>query len=94
MRAGELEGTWRRSLREETFPLAQQDWIDDQQDLIRKAVFEQRRCQRRTATEDQVRAVVRFDAANVLDDVRPKALERAPFKAFRPVGRNVFSSLR
>ena len=36
------------------------------------------------------RAVLRLDAANVLDDVRPKALERAPFKAFRPVGRDVF----
>ena len=31
---------------ERSVSFAQQDWIDDQQDLIRKAVFEQRRCQR------------------------------------------------
>ena len=37
---------WRSSLRKEAFPFAQQDWIDEQQDLIRKAVFEQRRSQR------------------------------------------------
>ena len=53
-------------------------------------MFEQRRCQRRAAREDQVRAVLRLDAANALDDVRSKALERAPFQAFRPVGRDIF----
>ena len=31
---------------QKALPFAQQDWIDEQQDLIRKAVFEQRRCQR------------------------------------------------
>jgi hypothetical protein len=46
LRAGNLKGTWRRSFCEEAFPMAQQDWIDDQQDLIRKIVLEQRRCQR------------------------------------------------
>jgi hypothetical protein len=35
-------------------------------------------------------AVLRLDAANVLDDVRSKALERAPFKTFRTVGRDIF----
>jgi hypothetical protein len=89
-RAGELECPWRNPLCKDALSHAQQDWIDEQQDLIRKAVFEQRRCQRRAAREDQVRAVVRLDAANVLDDVRSKALERAPFKAFRTVGSDIF----
>src|SRR3954464_14263327 len=53
-------------------------------------MFEQRRCQRGATPEDQVRAVLRFDAANALDDVRSKALERAPFKTFRTVGSDVF----
>jgi hypothetical protein len=33
----------------EMLTFAQQDWIDKQQDLISKPVFEQYRCQRRTA---------------------------------------------
>ena len=45
-RAIELECAWRSSLCNEALSFAQQDWIDEQQDLIRKAVFEQRRCQR------------------------------------------------
>src|ERR1700733_2568690 len=40
--------------------------------------------------KDKVRAVLRLDAANALDDVRPNALERSPFKTFRTVGRNIF----
>jgi hypothetical protein len=63
-------------VRKETFPFAQQDWIDEQQDLVRKPVFEQHQCQRRTAPEDHAWPVHRLDAANVLDDVRAKALER------------------
>src|SRR3989449_8003023 len=42
-------------------------------------MFEQRRCQRGTTREDKVPAVLRLDAANALDDVRSKALERAAF---------------
>src|SRR6266487_3772391 len=53
-------------------------------------MFEQRRCQRGATREDQVRAVLRLDAANVLDDVRSKALERSPFKTFRTVGSDIF----
>src|SRR5207249_2188349 len=53
-------------------------------------MFEQRRCQRRATPEDQVRAVRRLDAANALDDVWSKALERAPFKTFRTVGGDIF----
>src|SRR5258708_1215377 len=53
-------------------------------------MFEQRRCQRGATREDKVRAVLRLDAANALDDVRPNALERAPFKTFRTVGSNEF----
>jgi hypothetical protein len=53
-------------------------------------MFEQRRGQRGAAPEDKVRAVLRLDAANALDDVRPKALERAPFKTFRTVGSDIF----
>src|SRR5438132_13229188 len=53
-------------------------------------MFEQRRCQRGTTPEDKVRAVLRLDAANALDDVRSKALERAPFKTFRTVGSDKF----
>jgi hypothetical protein len=43
---GELECAWRRPLGKDALSSAQQDWIDQQQDLIRKAVFEQPRCQR------------------------------------------------
>src|SRR4051812_37196721 len=53
-------------------------------------MLEQRRCQRGATREDKVRAVLRLDAANVLDDVRSKALERAPFKTFRTVGSDIF----
>src|SRR5258705_4110267 len=48
-------------------------------------MFEQRRCQRGATPEDEVRAVLRLDAANALDDVRSKAYERAPFKTFGTV---------
>ena len=40
--------------------------------------------------KDKVRAVLRLDATNALDDVRPKALERAPSKTVGPMGRDVF----
>ena len=63
--------------RQSSAPRAQQDRIDDQQDFIHKPMFEQRRCQRGATPEDEVRAVLRLDAANALDDVRSKALERA-----------------
>src|SRR3954466_8391110 len=53
-------------------------------------MFEQRRCQRGATPEDQVRTVLRLDAANALDDVRSKALERAPFKTLRTVGSDEF----
>src|SRR5580658_10704027 len=54
-------------------------------------MFEQGRCQRGATPEDKVRAVLRLDAANALDEVRSKALERAPFKTFRTVGNDIFS---
>jgi hypothetical protein len=53
-------------------------------------MFEQRRRQRGAAREDQVRAVLRLDAANALDDVRSKNLERPPFKTLWPVRRDEF----
>src|SRR5207247_4787957 len=53
-------------------------------------MFEDCRCQRGATPEDKVRAVLRLDAANALDDVRSKALERAPFKTFRTVGSDEF----
>src|ERR1700736_5045374 len=53
-------------------------------------MFEQRRRQRGATPEDKVRAVLRLDAANALDDVRSKALERAPFESFRTVGSDIF----
>src|SRR5262245_40429484 len=53
-------------------------------------MFEQRRCQRGATREDKARAVLRLDATNALDDVRSKALERAPFKTFRTVGSDIF----
>src|SRR5438128_4634385 len=53
-------------------------------------MFEDCRCQRGATPEDKVRAVLRLDAANALDDVRSKALERAPFKTFRTVGSDKF----
>src|SRR4051812_25222420 len=53
-------------------------------------MFEQYRCKRGATPEDKVRAVLRLDAANALDDVRSKALERAPFETFRTVGSDIF----
>src|SRR5437016_1745238 len=53
-------------------------------------MFEQRRRQRGATPENKVRAVLRLDAANALDDIRSKALERAPFKTFRTVGGDIF----
>src|SRR5207245_6503796 len=58
--------------------------------FIRKPMLEQRRCQRGATREDKVRAVLRLDAANALDDVRSEALERAPFETFRTVGSDIF----
>src|SRR5258705_7731729 len=52
-------------------------------------MFEQHRCQRGATREDKVRAVLRLDAANAVDDVRSKALERAPFKTFRTMGNDI-----
>src|SRR2546421_8016908 len=53
-------------------------------------MFEQRRCQRGASPEDKVRAAPRLDAANARDQVRSKALERAPFKTVRTVGSHKF----
>src|SRR5207247_5093310 len=53
-------------------------------------MFEDCRCQRGATPQDKVRAVLRLDAANALDEVRSKALERAPFKTFRAVGSDIF----
>jgi hypothetical protein len=56
-------------------------------------MFEQRRCQGRAASEDQVRRVFlpdRLDAAKPLDDFRSQALERVPFQTIGPVGCDVF----
>src|SRR5260221_770496 len=53
-------------------------------------MFEQRRYQRGAAPEDEVRPVLRLDAANALDDVRSKACERAPFKTLRTVCSDIF----
>jgi len=44
-RADELEGACRGSLGKEALARAQQDRVDDQQDFIRKRIFEQRRYQ-------------------------------------------------
>src|SRR5256714_14296864 len=86
LRVDELECVCRSSLRKEALPRAQQDGIDAQQDFIGKPMFEQRRCQRGASPEDKVGAAPRLDAANARDQVRSKALERAPFKTVRTVG--------
>src|SRR5262245_64230759 len=52
-------------------------------------MLEQRRSQRRAAPEDQVRAVLRLDAANAIHQVRSNSFERAPFQALRPVGYDI-----
>src|SRR5215471_16835707 len=83
-RAIERKCAWRSSLRKKAFPFAQQDRIDQQKHLIHKPMLEQRRSQRRAAPGNQVRAVLRLDAANAIHDVRSNALERAPFQALRP----------
>jgi hypothetical protein len=56
-------------------------------------MFEQRRCQRAATPQEKVRAVLRLDAPDAVDDVRSKALERAPFKTFRPVGRDILPDI-
>jgi len=90
VRAGQCESARQDPVRKEMFPFTQQDWIDEQQDLIRKPLFEQHRCQRRTAPEDQAWPVHRLDSVNALNDVRSKTLERTPLKTVRPVGRYIF----
>jgi hypothetical protein len=40
VRAGQRESAWLGSVRKETFPFTQHYWIDEQQDLIRRPVFE------------------------------------------------------
>src|SRR5271163_3471503 len=74
-RALERKCAWRSSLRKQAFPFAQQDRIDQQKQLIRKPMLEQRRSQRRAARDDQVRAVLRLDTANALHQVRSNFLE-------------------
>ena len=64
------------------FPVPNRDRIDGQQDFIRKPMFEQRRCQRGATREDKIRAVVRLDAANALDDVRSKGPRTDPIQDF------------
>src|SRR5208282_1653488 len=61
-----------------------------QQHFIRKPMLEQRRRQRGATRKDKVRAVLRLDAANAIDDVRPKTLERLPGKTFRAVSSDIF----
>jgi hypothetical protein len=68
-------------------------------------MLEQRRSQRRTAPEDQVRSSLRLDAANAIHDVRSNALEQAPSRlsglwvatyfvaAFRPSASGLFGAL-
>src|SRR5260370_2164300 len=53
-------------------------------------MLEQRRCQRGATRQDKVRAVLRLDAANALDNVRSKALGWPPCKTFRTVGNHIF----
>jgi hypothetical protein len=57
-RVEEFECAWRRSFHKEAFSCAQQDRIHDQQDFVRKPMFEQRRCQCGATPEDKVRAVL------------------------------------
>src|SRR5262245_39346805 len=89
MRAIERKRASRGSLRKKAFPFAKQDGIDQQKRLIRKPMLEQRRSQRRAAPKDQVRSLLRLDAANAIHDVRSNAFERAPFQALRPVGYDI-----
>jgi len=89
----------RSSLCENALPFAQQDWIHDQHDFIRKPVFEQRRCERGAAPEDKVRAILRLNVANALDNVRPNnarpnRLERAPIPDSPACGSRRISSRR
>lgn len=51
---------------------------------------EQHRCQRGATRDNEVRSVLRLDAADALDDVRSQALERAPCKTFGTVGGDIF----
>ena len=53
-------------------------------------MFQHGRCQRGAAREDKAWTVLRLDAANAFDDVRTDALERAPYKAFRATGSDIF----
>src|SRR5258705_863615 len=52
-------------------------------------MFEQRRSQRGASPENKVRAALRLDSANALDDVRSNALERAPFKTLWTVSSDI-----
>lgn len=49
LRADEFEGASRSSLCKEALSLTQHERIDEQKDLIREPMFDQRRCQRGAA---------------------------------------------
>lgn len=59
------------------FPLTHQHRIDQQQHLICQPMLEHHRSQLAAAREDQVRAVLRLDAANAIHEVWSNALARA-----------------
>ena len=70
LRADESEFARVSTVRKETFAPAQQDRADEQQNLVDQSLLEQYGRQRRTSPDDQVRAVLRLDTANTLDDGR------------------------
>ena len=88
-RADERELAGCGVLRKDSFALAQQDRIDEQQNFIGQPMLDQHGRQGRTSPDDQVRAVLRLNAANALHNVLAEILDRPPFETVRPVGRDI-----
>src|SRR4051812_36365453 len=78
------------ALLQEALPRDKQGRIDGQHEFVRKPMLEHQRRQRGATRENNVRAVLRFDAANAFDNVRSEALERSPFETFPAVGSDIF----
>lgn len=65
------------------------DRIHQEDNLVRKAMFQQGGDQRSAARNDDGGSTLCFEALNALYQVWPKSLHRSPTQAFRPVRHNV-----
>ena len=94
LRADESEFARLGAVRKEALACAQQDRVDEQQNFVDQPLHEQHGREGRASPDDQVSAVLRFDAAKTLHDIRAKVLDRAPSESFPACGSRHISSPR